>query len=93
MEINILTVHTRIASWPFEGFYESRDISIMLAEEFNYQLQKWIYIQADEDNGSIQRVNLRALQQMEPQTFQDCIYDLIQYNKIRPWKVSQINEK
>ena len=65
----------------------------MLADEFNYQLQKWIYIQADEDNGSIQRVNLRALQQMEPQTFQDCICDLIQYNKIRPWKVSQINEK
>ena len=93
MEIDILTVHTRIASWPFEGFYESRDISIMLAAEFNYQLSKWIYIQADEDQSSIQRVNLRALQEMEPQTFQDCICDLIQYNKIRPWKVSQINEK
>ena len=92
MEIDILTVHTRIASWPFEGMYESRDISIMLAEEFNYQLSKWIYIQADEDNSSIQRVNLRSLKEMEPQLFQDCVCDLIQYNKIQPWKVSQIKE-
>ena len=92
MEIDILTVHTRIASWPFEGLYESRDISIMLAEEFNYQLQKWIYIKADEDNSSIQRVNLRSLKEMEPQLFQDCVCDLIQYNKIKPWKVSQIKE-
>lgn len=92
MEIDILSVHTRISSWPFVGFYESRDISIMLADQFNYQLQKWIYIHADEDNSSIQRVNLRALQEMEAQLFQDCICDLIQYNHIRPFDIKQIQD-
>ena len=88
MEIVIHHPEIRVSVWPFVGTYESRDVSVMLAMEYPYELSKWMY--TSEEDGPTKRVNLKVLQEMEPQVFQDCVRDLIYYNKIRPWKVSQI---
>jgi hypothetical protein len=89
MEIVINHPEMRVFVWPYVGIYDSRDVSVMLAMEYPYQLSKWMY--TSEEDGPNKRINLKVLQEMEPQVFQDCIRDLIYYNKIRPWKkVKQI---
>ena len=92
MEIDILTINTRVAQWPFVGWYDNRDLGLIMAEQWPYELSKWLKIFADEDNTTQKIIDIEGLKQMEPQLFKDKICDLIQYNKIRAKDIRQIQD-